>query len=154
METEDERWERLRRTPYPELPEEDKKFLDAGSEALLEEIMKKEPHDRVDDFLPLSGCETKDAPFSIVRRYRTPDGVVLVFRHDKRTKEQPECGKEAALVFSMTEDLKSRYPIECACGLKTEMYFSNPKMGRRLLEALRNELPEDRVRGAENPPEN
>lgn len=77
-------------------------------------------------------------PLELLGREVVEGGLVLIFRCRV-------CGREHRLRILDGDSLEGRYPVSCACGIRVDMYFGSPALGRSLLRSLRRspETPEE-----------
>ncbi len=85
--------------------------------------------------------------FRLVGRDNVGGGTKLRFRHGN-------CEHESSVFIPEHDELRDNYPLKCPCGREINMYFGNPKFGKKLMSLLKLPVPEDRFRGAEGPSNN
>ncbi len=78
----------------------------------------------------------KRCPFEIKSRKVSKYGIRIFFRH-------LSCNGQAEIFISDKDELTSRLEVACSCGESANLYFGDPKFGRRLLEVLRRPALED-----------
>jgi hypothetical protein len=86
-------------------------------------------------------------PFKIESRKVLEGGIELLFIHRN-------CGEKVTLFIKDSDELKERYPVVCPCGKKAKLYFGNPKVGRKLMDRMKEPMPEDEFDAASEPSQN
>jgi DNA-directed RNA polymerase subunit RPC12/RpoP len=73
-----------------------------------------------------------NTPFELVGKRLVEDGVSLVF-------QCIGCGDEVTLLVKDGDELEGKRLVTCPCGAQVNMFFGSPRMGRMLINALKEE---------------
>ncbi len=84
----------------------------------------------------------KREPFELIRRKVEVDGVRIFLQHRGCSHSQIN------MLIRDDDDLTTRQTLACTCGLERDFYFSDPDLGRRLIEILKQPEARDRFYSA------